>query len=282
VAEGQVGTGFAFGLQEALDQLGAFLGPLVFTAVFFITGREGLGEYRLGYGLMTVPFVILMLAVFLARRGVRRSGLMEPREAGTKGSDRLSGVFWIYTLFTLLSTLGFAQFALIGYHLKARALFSDGEITLLYSVTMAVDAAAALVIGRIYDRVKLKRGDKRAGLLTLLFVPFATAAIPLLALGSTAAVVIAGLVCYGAVMGAHETIMRSAIADITPLAKRGTGYGIFNAAYGLSLFLGSYLFGALYDQLGVGAIRLVVLVTQALAVGVFFVMKKRIGKGHSA
>jgi MFS family permease len=48
-------------------------------------------------------------------------------------------------------------------------------------------------------------------------------------------------------MGAHETIMKSAIADLTPLKKRGTGYGIFNAGYGLAMFLGSAAMGFLYD-----------------------------------
>ena len=49
-------------------------------------------------------------------------------------------------------------------------------------------------------------------------------------------------------MGTHETIMKSAIADITPMKKRGTGYGIFNTAYGLGIFLGSAAMGLLYDS----------------------------------
>jgi len=48
-------------------------------------------------------------------------------------------------------------------------------------------------------------------------------------------------------MGTHETIMKSAIADITPMKKRGTGYGIFNTAYGFAVFVGSATMGLLYD-----------------------------------
>jgi len=40
IAGSQVGIGFAFGLQEALDQIGAFMGPLIFTAIFFFTGKN--------------------------------------------------------------------------------------------------------------------------------------------------------------------------------------------------------------------------------------------------
>jgi MFS family permease len=48
-------------------------------------------------------------------------------------------------------------------------------------------------------------------------------------------------------MGIQETIMRAAIADLTIISKRGLGYGVFNTAYGLALFAGGSLMGALYD-----------------------------------
>jgi len=60
VAENQVGIGFAFGLQEALDQIGAFAGPLIFTLVFYLAGENGLNQYQSGYKWLFVPFVLLM------------------------------------------------------------------------------------------------------------------------------------------------------------------------------------------------------------------------------
>jgi len=48
-------------------------------------------------------------------------------------------------------------------------------------------------------------------------------------------------------MGIHETIMRAAIADLVPIKRRGSAYGIFNTLYGLSLFLGSAAMGFLYE-----------------------------------
>ena len=64
-----MGLGFAFGLQEALDQLGAFLGPLIFTAVFYYAGQSGVEEFQLGYKLLAIPFVVLMLfLVYVWRR----------------------------------------------------------------------------------------------------------------------------------------------------------------------------------------------------------------------
>ena len=278
VAEGEVGTGFAFGLQEALDQLGAFSGPMVFSAVFFLSGKYGLSEYRRGFQLMVFPFIVLMAVVYFAYRMVTSNSMLDVPDRTAQESEKMVKVFWIYTAFTFFSLLGFTQFALIGYHLKAKAMVPDVQITFLYSITMAVDAVAALIIGVCYDHVKRKTGDKQSGLLTLLFIPVATALIPFLALSSSVPMVAAGLVCYGVVMGAHETIMRSAIADITPLRKRGTGYGIFNMAYGIALLMGTSLFGVLYDRASIHVIQIVILTAEAAAVGVFFLMRSQIKK----
>ncbi|MCL1912555.1 MAG: MFS transporter [Eubacteriaceae bacterium] len=278
VAEGEVGTGFAFGLQEALDQLGAFSGPLVFSVMFWLSGRQGIAEYKRGFLYMAFPFVVLMLVVYSAYRMVTKNQMLEVEDRTAGESEKMAKVFWIYTAFTFFSLLGFTQFALIGYHLKAQAILPDVQITLMYSITMAIDAFAAIAIGFIYDRVKKKTGNKQGGLLTLLFIPAATALIPFLALGNSIPMVVAGLVCYGIVMGAHETVMRSAIADITPLRKRGTGYGIFNTAYGVALLMGTSLFGILYDNVSIFTIQMVIVAAELIAVGVFIVMSNQIKK----
>jgi MFS-type transporter involved in bile tolerance (Atg22 family) len=49
-------------------------------------------------------------------------------------------------------------------------------------------------------------------------------------------------------MGAQESVMRAAIAQIAPAERRGTAYGIFNAIYGVAWFAGSVLLGVLYDR----------------------------------
>ena len=76
-------------------------------------------------------------------------------------------------------------------------------------------------------------------------------------------------------MGVQETIMRSAIADITSLKKRGLGYGIFNTNFGIAIFLGSFLLGALYDQ-SVKKVIAAVLVLETIALVLFFVMVKNL------
>ncbi|MCL2496155.1 MAG: MFS transporter [Clostridiales bacterium] len=278
VAEGEVGTGFAFGLQEALDQIGALAGPLLFVLVFWLTGRQGISEYRTSYMLTFVPYIALMFILYLAYKRVSREKLMEVEKKAPGESDKLVKIFWVYSIFTFVAVLGFANFPLIGYHLKAANIMPDSRIPLLYSLAMAVDAIVALIIGKLYDTAKKRTGNKKSGLLTLLFIPLFTALIPFLAFGKSAALAVGGMICYGAVMGAHETVMRSAIADITTLRKRGLGYGIFNTSYGVALFFGSSLFGFLYDNFGASSIQFTVVAVEIAAIALFLVMRKQIQK----
>lgn len=280
VAENQVGIGFAFGLQEALDQLGAFLGPLVFTAIFYFTGKSGISEYQLGYKLLIVPFAILMLFLYFAYRKITCAKLMPSAQNKGFQNEKLEPVFWIYTIFTFFCTAGFVNFSTTGYHLKASGLMSDGNITLLYSLAMLVDAVAAIIVGKAYDRLKEKTGKKTGGILVLSAIPLMTMLLPWLTLSNSKILIAIGMMLFGIVMGTHETIMRSAIADITPYRKRGTGYGIFNSAYGLALLAGSALMGLFYDMKSTRLLIAYTFIMEIIAIVIYLNINKTIKNGR--
>ena len=279
VAENQVGTGFAFGLQEALDQVGALTGPLIFSLVFFIVSKDGIAEYQLGYKWLIVPFMLLMLFVIYAYRKIKRNHLVKDLKTKEYRSERLQPVFWIYMAFTFFCTLGFVNFSIIGYHLKADHLMADGNITLLYSGAMAVDALAALLVGKMYDHMKKRTGMKTGGLAVLMVIPLITLLLPFLTMGNLMPLIVIGMMIFGVVMGTHETIMRSAIADITPFYKRGTSFGIFNTGYGLAFLIGSTLMGWLYDLGQTGIIIAFTCVVEAVAVFLYIKMIRTIRMG---
>ena len=281
VAENQVGVGFAFGLQEALDQIGAFAGPLIFTAVFYFTGKNGIAQYQAGYKWLFVAFILLMLFLSYAYHRVKRDELIPAVTKREFQVERLKPIFWIYTAFTFFCTLGFVNFSTVGYHLKNKDLMPDEDITLLYSIAMIVDAATALLVGKAYDRIKTKTGKKTGGLLVLTAIPFITLLLPFLTLSNSIPLIIAGMVVFGIVMGTHETIMRSAIADITPFNKRGTSYGVFNTAYGLALFGGSALMGWLYDMNQTGMIMAFTSLVEVIAILLYFRMNRLVRTSQS-
>ncbi|MEM5836348.1 MAG: MFS transporter [Candidatus Aenigmatarchaeota archaeon] len=262
----KVGTGWGFAVHEFLDQIGALLGPIL---IAFILGlsftSKTIAEYQHAYSLLWLPFVFLM--VFLvAAYFLSKNQKFEKKVRKERG--KLSIIFWYYLLFTFSTTFGFLNFVFLGYHFKAAKILPDLQIPLLYAGAMIADAFFALFVGKIYDVLKTKKKNKKAGLFMLITIPLLSLIIPLLVFSSSFYVVLIGILVWGAVLGAHETIMRAAIADITPVNRRGTAYGIFNAAYGFSAFLGSSILGFLYEHVFCWLATFVVLV-QVIAIVIF-------------
>jgi predicted MFS family arabinose efflux permease len=204
-------------------------------------------EYQSAYRLLWIPFGVLMVILLFAFFRVPDPAKLEPIVPAAREEDKLTKTFWLYVAFTFVATLGFASWALLGFHFKSKGILSDAEIPLFYAVAMGVDGAVALVVGIGYDKLKKRAGNDKGGLALLVIIPLFSILIPILGFSSSKALAIAAAVVWGVVMGTHETIMKSAIADITPMKKRGTGYGIFNTAYGLAVFAGSAAMGLLYD-----------------------------------
>lgn len=271
----QVGTGFGFAIAEVLDQIGAISGPLIFSVLFMVLGKgdRSLVDYQHGYSLLWVPLILVMFCILLAYRRVPNPEILEVSVNKGLETDKLSKVFWIYTVFTFVTTLGFANFALIGYHFKAKHILTDAQIPLFYALAMGVDAIAALAIGKTYDIFKSRRNNEKAGLMTLIAIPVFSLFIPAFVFSTKFSFVLIGAIIWGIVMGAHETVMKSAIADLTPLKKRGTGYGIFNTAYGLAIFIGSAFTGLLYER-SIFAVIIISIAVEIAAIPVFFIMRK--------
>jgi MFS family permease len=235
----QTGYGRGFGLHETLDQVGAVLGPLLVAGVFFT-----FQSYRLSFGILAVPALLALGTLLVAQRLFPR-----PWELGTsveRSSQRSESpngrwprAFWLYVSFVAVSVLGFANFPLIAYHFKAAGLVPEATIALLFALAMGVDALLAYPMGQLFDRW----GFRTLGLVPLLTVPIAP-----LAFSYSAWAGMAGVIFWGAAMGAQETVLRAAIAKMIPSARRGTAYGIFHAIYGLAWLAGSTAMGLLYEQ----------------------------------
>lgn len=265
----QTGRGFGFGLHEALDQVGAVVGPLVVAGVL----ASGAG-YRAGFGVLLIP-ALLALAILAAARSSFPSpehfeaqpspAVSDAEEDGRalRGPKSLPRKLWLYVAFGAMSVAGFAHFQLISFHFKARGLMTDPAISVSFALAMAVDALVALLAGRLYDRI---------GMGVLLSLPVGTVAAALLAFGGTPQAW-AGMVVWGAVMGVQETVMRAAVADLAPTNRRGVAYGLFNAAFGAAWFAGSSLMGLLYQWSPV-YVPAFSAVTQAMAIPLFVAMNK--------
>ncbi|MCL6449400.1 MAG: MFS transporter [Armatimonadetes bacterium] len=269
----EVGRGWGFAIHEAMDQIGAVCGPLIVAAVLYFQGT-----YQAGFGILFFPAVLALLTLFAAKihypapreLEVKRERDTEAAGSGQKG--KLPPVFWWYTIFTAFTVAGYAHFALISYHLKAQGVVPDARIPVLFAVAMGVDALVALITGKMYDRT---------GLSLLVSVPLLSLPLPFLVFSGNPSSALAGIILWGAVMGIQETIMRAAIADLTPVTSRGFAYGIFNTTYGLAWFAGSALLGFFYD-LSPGYVIGFVIATQLLAIPFLLVAKKNQAPGKAS
>jgi len=258
-ATAAVGRGWGFAVHEALDQIGAIVGPLLFAAIFLLDG-----DYQGGFALLAVPFVLMILALLFARRRVPEPTSLEGSGPAPGEALSLPRTLLPYGLFTALTMAGFATFPVIAYHFAVTGTVTEAEIPLFYAVAMGVDAVAALAIGRAYDRF---------GLSVLLSVPLLGICIPFLAFGTDHALAFAAVVLWGAAMGAQETVLRAALADYTHISKRGTAYGVFNTVYGAAWFAGSAVIGWAYAFSIPYVIGFLVLM-QVLALGAFAWMSR--------
>jgi MFS family permease len=230
-ASSNIGLGKGYAIHEVLDQVGAILGPFIVAAVFLYGG-----SYREGFALLAVPAASALLTLSLAARAHPKPERMEKVSEGLPAAEG-AGVVRAYLLFVGFSVAGFAPYQLIAYHMSALG-FADATIPLLFSLAMGVDAVAALVVGRYFDRF---------GLSLLVAIPVFTALVTPLAFSEKQLLIALAPVFWGVVMGMHETILRAGVAKILPAAKRGVGFGALNAVLGIAWFIGGSALGSLYN-----------------------------------
>jgi MFS family permease len=249
----QTGRGWGFGLHEALDQIGAILGPLIVAAVLYFGGN-----HQIGFGVLLVPALLAVSVLVAARFLYPRPQDLEvaPPPLKTEGLPR---AFWLYLAAVAFIAAGYADFPLIAYHFEKASVAAPAWIPIFYAVAMGVDALAAILFGRLFDRI---------GLSTLILIAcFSAFFAPLVFLGAMPLALI-GMALWGIGMGAQESIMRAAVAGMVPPNRRGSAYGILNTGFGLAWFAGSALMGVLYDA-ALPALIIFSVVMQLAAVPLF-------------
>jgi MFS family permease len=256
----EMGKGWAFGIHEAMDQVGAIIGPAIVAGVL-----AWKGSYAWGFGVLLIPALIALAVLIAARVIYPNPRSLEP-SFDVSRAEGLRPVFWLYLASIAFIALGFADFPLAAFHMKTTGVLADEWIPLLYAGAMGVDALSALVLGRLYDT---------KGISVLFFAVSATALSAPLVFLSGAGLLVAGMVLWGVGMGAQESIIRAVVSDITPADRRATAYGLFNAGFGFAWFAGSSLMGVLYGMTVTGMVVFSVL-AQLASLPLLFLVRRRL------
>jgi MFS family permease len=226
----EVGHGWGFGLHSIMDQTGAVIGPLLMVA-----GVARAHSFGPPFLWLAFPAVGTLIALTMAR-------ILNPehtRTVKTTTSQVLPRVFWLYVAAAGLLACGFVDFPLLAYHFQSANFTTPVEIPLLYAGAMGVNGLTALLFGRMFDRF---------GLNTLVFGIFISLlALPFGFLGGPVGAIVS-VACWATGLGAQDACLRSGIASVVSMNKRGSAFGAFNGVYGVMWFLGSLVMGLLYSR----------------------------------
>ena len=235
-ATADVGHGWGFGLHSIMDQTGAVIGPLLMVAAVARSHHFGPGFLWLAF-----PAVGTLLALTMAR-------ILNPersRPVKTVSNQVLPKVFWTYVAAAGLLACGFVDFPLLAYHFQSVRISTPVEIPLLYAGAMGMNGLTALLFGRLFDRIGLN-ALVLGIFISLLALPFGFLG------GPVGAIVAVG--CWATGLGAQDGCLRSGIATVVSMNKRGGAFGAFNGVYGVMWFLGSLAMGLLYSKSLIGLV----------------------------
>jgi MFS family permease len=230
--------GAAFGLRQALDTVGALLGPLL----AFVLMALWAGNVRAVFWVAVIPG---MLAVALLAFGVRepeRSATPSTERIGWTDARRLPTACWQVVAIGAVFTL--ARFSEAFLLLRAQqGGLAISAVPLVMVMMNAVYSASAYPFGHLADRM-----DHRRLLVGGLVVLIAADAV--LAASGHWAWVGAGVALWGLHMGMTQGLLAAMVADTAPPELLGTAYGVFNLASGVALLIASASAGWLWDRFG--------------------------------
>lgn len=256
-AAGAVGMGRGMGVHQALDQVGAFAGPLLLAGLIVAAG----GRLWPGLAVLAVPGLLAMVVLVVVRRRAvavhprPRAGAAAVGEPAEEARTRLPRLFWWFAVACAVCTGGLMTFGLIGFHLARAGVVPTAGVPLLYAAAMAAAAVAALATGALYDRV---------GPRVLLVLPVLVAVVPALAFSTSLAVAAGGVLVWGTATGVQDSTVKAFVADLVSRQRRATAYGIFAAVQGAGALIGGATAGTLYEA-SLTWLLVVVAATQAAA-----------------
>ncbi|MDX2274459.1 MAG: MFS transporter [Hyphomonadaceae bacterium] len=230
--------GRAYGVRQALDTAGAFIGPLTAIALMALLAND----MRRVFWLALIPAVIAVALVIVGVEDSRATDAKTRPPVRVRDLKRLSARFWGIVALGVVFTL--ARFSEAFLVLKASAEGLPLALAPLVLVVMnVVYALGAGPAGALSDRVSA-RGLLFWGLIALIAADFA------LAFGPGLWGAFSGITLWGAHMALTQGLLTKLVADHAPNDLRGSAFGFFNLATGVTLLIASIIAGLLWDTIG--------------------------------
>jgi len=231
--------GAAFGLRQALDTVGAFVGPLLAIGLMLLWAND----FRAVFWMATIPaFLCVGLLIMGVREPERAAGRARVNPMQRANLVRLGASYWWVVGIGAVFTLARFSEAFLVLRVQQGGLGLAWTPAVLIGMNL-VYALCAYPFGKLADKTS------HSTLLTwglLLLI----AADALLASSNHGMGVWLGIAFWGLHMAMTQGLLATMVADTAPADLRGTAYGFFNLVSGLTLLVASGLAGLLWDQFG--------------------------------
>ena len=234
--------GLAFGLHRAGDTAGAFFGLGIAALIIWLaqSGATQLTRHTF-QTVVLVSIIPAILAVLVLALGVKEVASVE------RSNDHLPSLGWkafdrrfrSFLVVMVIFTLGNSSDSFIILRAQDRGL----SVLQIIGMLMTFNAVYALLagpLGSLSDRVGRKK---------LMFIGWTIYGLIYLgfALSRSGAQIWALFSVYGIYYALTEGVGKAFVADIVIQEQRGTAYGLFNAAIGLTVLPASLIAGILWQ-----------------------------------
>jgi len=237
--------GLAFGFHRAMDHAGAVIGPLIgyLLVVLFVANRQSpaMGEFKKIFLVASVPALLAVLvAIFFMRESpVREQHNTEVVKLSLRGFD---GNFKRFLLVLALFTLSNSSDSFLILRATESGV-SIAVVPLLWAAHHGMKVLSSLFGGDLSDRMGRKRLIVAGWILyAAVYAGFAFAT-------QQSSLWILFLI-YGIYFGLAEGAEKALVADLVRPEQHGTAYGLYNLAFGVTVFPASFLMGMIWDWKG--------------------------------
>lgn len=234
--------GAAYGLHRAMDHAGAVAGPLVAAALLLVPAMTLRGVFLLA----AVPAALVIVVLVFGVRESRRSEPVAVEALSLRSGWNATGTPMRRLLLALVVfTLGNSTDAFLLLRLTDAGL-AAGWIAVLWSLHHVVKMGMNLYGGQMSDRLG-RRSLIITGWMVYAGIYFG------FGLTSNTTALVGLFLAYGIYFGLTEPVERAWIASLAPKESRGSAFGFYHGAIGLTALPSSLIFGLIYATAGPAA-----------------------------
>jgi len=253
--------GTAYSLRQALDSLGALLGPIFAIIILYLTTNN----FRLVLWFAVIPAVLcIVVLIFRVKESTLKKNISRKKSYFLfKNFLKITPMFWLFFLTVFILNLGhFSEAFLLlrGQEIGLEISF----IPIVFVVMNAAYAIVAIPFGHLADKV---------GFFILIVYGFLILVLSdiILALTNSVGWMFVGIIFWGIHLGMTQGLLLAMIAKLSPLELRGASFGLFHAITGVALFIASLIAGYLWQYYNSGLIFFVSAIITSVGI-TFFIL----------